>query len=292
NGALVIPMREGSELHSLQFIEPNGEKRFLAGGRVAGCYFSVGKVNEAQPLCISEGFGTAATIHGATGDPVAGDFNDGNLEAVAQALRAKFPEVKLVLCADDDAETAANPGLIKARAAALAVGGKLAIPDFGRDRPPGATDFNDMAAVYGAEAVTRAIAGAGTPTCNSQSTEWRNPLPLVTKVEPEPYPLDAMPDTIQAAVVEVQQFTKAPIALVSSSALAALSLAVQAHADVKRAEKLTGPVGLFLLTIADSGERKSTCDEFFTAAGRAYQRKRGGGPRPCLPAVPANCAPG
>jgi putative DNA primase/helicase len=58
---------------------------------------------------------------------------------------------------------------------------------------------------------------------------------------------------------------------VARSALAALSLAIQAHADVRRAEKLHGPVGLFLLTIADSGERKSTCDGFFTSAIRQWQ---------------------
>jgi putative DNA primase/helicase len=58
---------------------------------------------------------------------------------------------------------------------------------------------------------------------------------------------------------------------VASSALAALSLAVQAHADVRRAEKLQGPTGLFLLTVADSGERKSTCDGFFMQAIRDYE---------------------
>ena len=38
--SLVIPMRVGNVVHSLQFIGPDGEKRFLTGGRVAGCYFS------------------------------------------------------------------------------------------------------------------------------------------------------------------------------------------------------------------------------------------------------------
>jgi hypothetical protein len=38
--------------------------------------------------------------------------------------------------------------------------------------------------------------------------------------------------------------------------------------------KAAGPVGLFLLTIADSGERKSTCDGFFVAAIRDYQEEQ------------------
>jgi putative DNA primase/helicase len=91
-------------------------------------------------------------------------------------------------------------------------------------------------------------------------------------MEPEPYPLDALPDTIRAAVEEVAGFVKAPLPLVANSALAALSLAGQAHIDVKRAEKLHGPSGLFLLTIADSGERKSTCDGFFFNAIREWEQ--------------------
>lgn len=58
--------------------------------------------------------------------------------------------------------------------------------------------------------------------------------------------------------------------MVASSALAAISLAVQAQIDAKRADKLTGPVGLFFLTIADSGERKTTCDAFFSSPIREY----------------------
>jgi putative DNA primase/helicase len=94
---------------------------------------------------------------------------------------------------------------------------------------------------------------------------------MTTKIDPEPYPLDALPNTIRAAVEEVQGFVKAPLPLVASSALSALSLACQAHVDVKRAERLQGPVGLFLMVIADSGERKSTCDSFFTSAIREHQ---------------------
>lgn len=104
--------------------------------------------------------------------------------------------------------------------------------------------------------------------------EWPDPLPLVAKVEPEPYPLDALPDTIRAAVIEVQGFTKAPVAMVAATALSALSLAIQAHMNVQRADMLTGPVSLFMLTIADSGERKSTCDGFFTAAIKEYEQQQ------------------
>lgn len=112
--------------------------------------------------------------------------------------------------------------------------------------------------------------------------EWLEPQPLTVRVAPEPYPIDALPYTIRAAVEEVAGFVKAPSPMVASSALAALSLAIQAHADARRAEKLTGPVGLFLLTIADSGERKSTCDGFFTKPIRDYEEAQAEAAKPLL----------
>jgi putative DNA primase/helicase len=100
-GALVIPVRDTAlVLHSLQFIGPEGEKRFLTGGRVKGCYFGVGKPNGI--LCIAEGYSTAASVHEVTGHAVAVAFSARNLGPVARALRDKFPEVRIVVCADND----------------------------------------------------------------------------------------------------------------------------------------------------------------------------------------------
>jgi putative DNA primase/helicase len=154
-GALVVPIRGGAELHSLQFIASDGAKRFLTGGKVSGGYYGIGRPDGA--LCIAEGFATAASIHESSGIAVAVAFNAGNLLPVAQAMRARFPTLRLTICADDDAGTADNPGMTKARAAAEAVSGYLAVPDFGKDRPAGTTDFNDLARHAGTEAVARCI---------------------------------------------------------------------------------------------------------------------------------------
>ncbi len=282
--ALVIPIRAGGELCSLQFITVEGNKRFLSGGRVLGGYFSIGTTQDAKSLCIAEGFATGASIHEATGYPVAIAFNAGNLKPVAKAMRERYPDLSIIICADDDAATEDNPGITKAILAALAVGARVAVPVFGEQRPEGVTDFNDMAALVGLEAVAKAISAATQPDHDGSTKDntWPAPLPLTAKIEPEPYPLDALPNTIHAAVEEVRAFTKAPIPLVTSSALAALSLAIQAHANAKRAEKLTGPVGLFLLTIADSGERKSTCDGFFIQAIREYEANQAEEAKPLI----------
>ena len=136
-----------------------------------------------------------------------------------------------------------------------------------------------------AEALARQGYGKSSDTrTNNQSTEkeWPVPQSLTTRIEPQPYPIDALPNIALAAAKEVLAFVKAPIPLVVSSALAALSLAIQAHVDVQRANKLQGPAGLFLLTIADSGERKSTCDGYFTESIRDYEREQAALAKPIL----------
>lgn len=263
---LLVPIKRDGQLVSAELIAENGLKAALQGqGTKAGGYWLTGKADAPEAVLIGEGVATALSAHMATGTLAAAAFSNTNLKNVSESLRQQYPGSKLVILADVD-KTNGQPDR-HAAAAAQAVNGLLAVPDFGANRASTDKDFNDLHQTQGLEAVKACIESAQAAT----ESEWPDPQPLSAKIEPEPYPVDALPDTIRAAVEEVAGFVKAPIPLVASSALAALSLACQAHADAKRAEKLQGPVGLFLLTIADSGERKSTCDGFFTSAIRQYQ---------------------
>lgn len=102
--------------------------------------------------------------------------------------------------------------------------------------------------------------------------DWPEPEALNAPDDPRPYPVEALPDKIQEAVQEVLTFTQAPPALAACSALSALSLAGQGLADVRRAEGLEGPVSLFFLTLAESGERKSSVDGHFMRRIREWER--------------------
>ncbi|MBZ0090958.1 MAG: toprim domain-containing protein [Sulfuricellaceae bacterium] len=129
NNMLLIPARDAAgQLHTLQFIGADGNKRFLTGGRIQGCYYAIGRVRGA--VLVAEGYATAASIFEASGHAVAVAFNAGNLEPVARAIRSKFPKLHIVICADDDTATPGNPGLTKATEAARAVHGWVAKPDF------------------------------------------------------------------------------------------------------------------------------------------------------------------
>jgi len=171
--SLLIPVRDSAGiLHGLQFIGPDGEKKFKTGSAVAGCYLAIGKPD--GKLLIAEGYATAATLHEITGHAVACAFNAGNLKPAAEALRARLPDVTLIICADNDHATEGNPGLTKATEAARAVGGLLAIPVFPDTGMTKDTDFNDLARLSGPEDVKAAIGAAEIPS--PVQNPWCSPV--------------------------------------------------------------------------------------------------------------------
>ena len=154
---LMVPLRDAAgTLHSLQTIGADGQKRFLSGGKVQGCYHAIGQPDGCIVVC--EGFATGASIHAATGHAVACAMIAPNLQAVAMALHANYPSLQIVIAADDDHATEGNPGMTAARQAALSVGGMVAVPLFDANRPAKATDFNDLHQAQGLEAVQSVFA--------------------------------------------------------------------------------------------------------------------------------------
>jgi Protein of unknown function (DUF3987)/Bifunctional DNA primase/polymerase, N-terminal/Primase C terminal 2 (PriCT-2) len=112
------------------------------------------------------------------------------------------------------------------------------------------------------------------PPSTNGALDWPELDPLIVEAKREPYPLEALPDGIRSAVDEVQAYVKCPVSLVASSALAALAIAAQGLADVRRDARLLGPCGLYFLLVADSSERKSTVDKQFSKAVRDYDQKQ------------------
>jgi hypothetical protein len=113
--------------------------------------------------------------------------------------------------------------------------------------------------------------GAGGPIPDALALE--GPQPLLREVPPgAPYPVEAL-GPLRPAVEAVAGAVQAPAAIPAASALAVASLAVQGHADV---ETLGGPrpTSLFLLTVARSGERKTTCDAALLTALRDFEKEQ------------------
>ena len=140
---LLVPLYANGQFVNLQRIGPDGSKRFLSGGKVQGCYSPIGTIKHDQPLCICEGWATAATLH-QSGYIVAAAMNAGNLKPVALALRARYPDLQLIIAGDDDRQTNGNPGRTFANAAAVAAGALVTFPDWSADAPLQLTDYNDL----------------------------------------------------------------------------------------------------------------------------------------------------
>lgn len=76
---------------------------------------------------------------------------------------------------------------------------------------------------------------------------------------PGPYPVDALGPIMAGAVKSIQQAVECPAPLVAQAVLASASLAVQHIANVEMpAIRKPTPLSIYTLTIAASGERKST----------------------------------
>lgn len=134
-GVIVVPMvDESGEIQNVQLIYQAGAKKFLKGGKKSGCWHLMGEVTDT--LIIAEGYATAASIFEATGLPVAVCFDSGNMPKVAVALRKLYPDVLMMMAADDDKHLEAmdppqkNAGKVKAQEAARLVGGFAFTPEF------------------------------------------------------------------------------------------------------------------------------------------------------------------
>ena len=125
NDALVIPLYSPNrELVNLQFIDADGNKRFLSGGKKKGCFSVIGKPTGTILIC--EGFATGASLHEDTGHFVVVAMDCGNLLSVAREIKKLYPTNQIIVCGDNDES---GVGQLKAKAAAMAVFGKVLIPE-------------------------------------------------------------------------------------------------------------------------------------------------------------------
>lgn len=170
-GNLLVPgWNEQGRLQTLQMISPTGGKWYEKGCPKSGAFCMIEDKNAEKSteekdkntegeILIAEGYATGASLHQATGIPVAIAFDASNLKEAAQAIRAKMPKVAITICADDDHSNAAgNIGVEKAKEAANLVGGKVVKPAFSKeDKARGMTDFNDLHKGKGLGAVKKSV---------------------------------------------------------------------------------------------------------------------------------------
>ncbi|TYP91151.1 MULTISPECIES: toprim domain-containing protein [Nitrosomonas] len=131
--ALIVPLQDqAGRLVNLQFISPEGKKRFPKGSKKEECFFIIDGLSERILIC--EGYATGASLFEHSGQHIIVAFDAGNLLPVAKVIRSHFPDHEIIVCGDNDLS---GVGQKAANEAALVVGGKVLIP------PIAGMDWND-----------------------------------------------------------------------------------------------------------------------------------------------------
>jgi len=172
-GKLLIPMWADKKFQGYQSIDEDGDKLYLSGARKRGCYCPLmEKGEDMSVLLMAEGAATAATVREITGLPTIICFDATNLLPVAEDFRARYPESKIIFCADNDQfqrlkptdeervyvgpDHEKNTGLRKAEQAAVKIGyARVIWPVFPQDSRH--SDFNDLLTAEGEDAVRARI---------------------------------------------------------------------------------------------------------------------------------------
>lgn len=153
--ALLVPVYgQDNLLKGCQFIYADGTKKFLTGTKKKGsfCFLKPRHFSpkNVQVVCISEGWATGISVLMAINHLVFVAFDKGNLKAIAEFVRSKYPHALIVICGDNDADGGGQQAAITA---AHAVNGLVVIPS-------GFKDFNDLHQAQGLEVVKMTLDAA------------------------------------------------------------------------------------------------------------------------------------
>ncbi len=218
NGSAVLPLLDAAgKIHGLQFLRNAAQakasrrpaKEFWPAGLVKKGHFHL--IGSPQHIVlIGEGYATCASLHEATGYPIAVAFDAGNLAPVAAALHKRYPKARILICADDDVlgrcrhdacrtrlvlplhptvcpacgedHGYSNAGVTGASTAALEVQGAWVVPHFADpdarhaaylDKGSKPTDYNDLHVAEGLHVVRTQI------EARLSELSWSAPKPSV-----------------------------------------------------------------------------------------------------------------
>ena len=177
DGALLVPgMSMYDGIQTLQRIYPDGSKRFVKGGKKAGCFHWISQHDTNVPthvdIVLCEGYATAASIFEAISGIVVVCFDAGNLMPVAQDIRRTYPNNRIVIAGDNDQYGEKNTGKVKGDAVAFGVENALSVyPEF-RQLETYPTDFNDLHHLEGLDEVKEQLMRAIKAGSDATQRKW------------------------------------------------------------------------------------------------------------------------
>lgn len=162
DGSLVVVLKNGAGATTgAQVIKPDGSKRLVAGTVKKGSFCVVSSGETPEAVIIAEGLATALSVQRFRPDTtIIAAIDAGNLLPVAQVMRKKYPNARIILAADNDqyaksdrsGEVKVNTGKECAEKAAKAVAGWVSLPPVDYK-----SDWNDYHRQNGLEAAIAAF---------------------------------------------------------------------------------------------------------------------------------------
>lgn len=258
---LIIPMLVGDVIYSLQRINMlndgvTNSKRNFPDGRIKGCYFTIGEPSNI--IRFAEGYATGASIHEATKSAVVVTFGINNLLVVAEKIRAQYPTIKLVICADDDLS---GVGIRKANEAAKQVGASVVIPIFNENRTAKDKDFNDLHKLQGLAAVKAQLAVIQPPVSELKAVAdvsvTPEPLPSLPSVLAFDY--DYLPDVLRGYVKDISERMQCPPDFAAVAVMVMMSSIIGRKVGLRPMKRndWTVIVNLWGAVVGNSGVMKS-----------------------------------
>ncbi|ELZ1063212.1 toprim domain-containing protein [Escherichia coli] len=162
DGSLVVVLKNGAGATTgAQVIKPDGSKRLVAGTVKKGSFCVVSSGETPEAVIIAEGLATALSVQRFRPDAtIIAAIDAGNLLPVAQVMRQKYPNARIIIAADNDqcaesdrkGEVKVNTGKECAEKAAKAVAGWVSLPPVDYK-----ADWNDYYQQNGLEAAITAF---------------------------------------------------------------------------------------------------------------------------------------
>jgi putative DNA primase/helicase len=173
NNSIAIPVIKNDQLINLQWIQKDGEKKFMSGGEKSGASYVI-RPDSTGPRILCTGYATGCSIAMAVANAcVEVCFDDGNLVTVARERVKTHPG--LIIAADNDHGKPNNSGLEHAKRIVDECNVRAVWPE-----GISGSDFNDLQVEKGASAVEAAFSGnkqQDFPPLGGESSAKKSPKP-------------------------------------------------------------------------------------------------------------------
>ena len=246
----------------LQHILQDGNKIFHKGSTSSGTFFPIKPIDEAEAIFLTEGYATAYSLQEIADKlempaSVVSCGSISNIPVVAKDILDKYKEISIIIAPDRPKSFSKNDPVNKSIERCRSLGiNKFIFPMESKN----GDDWNDIIKEYSIAEILNDI--------ESQLDKPFQKIEFIdddvqesVSLEQESYPFECLPFNAVDYAKELAVKNMVADSIVGGSILALCSLVVQGNTRIKSSHS-THPLSLFVLSVAESGEGKTTIENF------------------------------